>query len=83
VKFSEIVDQASAFLQRRGRVSYRALRREFDLHSTLLETYHLDCIPQRGRSFVLVFVALCNRTTRFSFANDWSNWWTMHEPVVL
>jgi hypothetical protein len=29
--FEEILDQALAMLQRRGRVSYRALKRQFDL----------------------------------------------------
>jgi len=48
----------------------------------ILETCHLDCMPQRGQSFVLVFVALSNRTADSSFANDWGNWWTMREPVV-
>ena len=31
MKFSEIVDQASELLQRKGRVTYRALQLEFDL----------------------------------------------------
>ena len=31
MKFSEMVDQAVEFLRRRARVSYRALKREFDL----------------------------------------------------
>ena len=31
MKFSEIIDQATALLQRKGRVSYRALKREFEL----------------------------------------------------
>ena len=31
MKFSDIVDQASALLQRKGRVTYRALKLEFDL----------------------------------------------------
>ena len=31
MKFSEIVKQASDFLKSTGRVSYRALKREFDL----------------------------------------------------
>ncbi len=31
MKFSEIIDQASALLQRKGRITYRSLKREFDL----------------------------------------------------
>jgi hypothetical protein len=31
---------------------------------------------------VLGFVALSNRTVDFSFVDNWSNWWTMHEQVV-
>ena len=31
MKFSEIVEQASALVQRKGRITYRALQLEFDL----------------------------------------------------
>ena len=31
MKFSEVVEQASALLQRKGRITYRALKLEFDL----------------------------------------------------
>jgi hypothetical protein len=31
VKFSDIIDQASALLQRKGRLTYRSLELEFDL----------------------------------------------------
>jgi len=37
VKFSDIIDQASALLQRKGRMSYRALKVEFDLTDDLLD----------------------------------------------
>ena len=37
MKFSEIIDQASALLQRKGRISYRALSVEFDLTADLLD----------------------------------------------
>jgi class 3 adenylate cyclase len=36
VKFSEIIDQASALLQRKGRLRYRSLQREFDLDDATL-----------------------------------------------
>jgi class 3 adenylate cyclase len=35
--FEEVVDQASAMLQRRGRVTYRLLKRQFDLDDEALE----------------------------------------------
>ena len=37
MKFSEIIDQASALLKRTGRLSYRALKREFELDDAALE----------------------------------------------
>ena len=37
IRFSELVDQAIEFLRRRERVSYRALRREFDLDDESIE----------------------------------------------
>ena len=37
MKFSEMVTQAVAWLQREERVSYRALKREFDLEDDVLE----------------------------------------------
>ena len=35
--FEEILDQALAMLQRRGRVTYRALKRQFNLDDAFLE----------------------------------------------
>ena len=37
--FEEILDQAIAMLQRRGRVTYRALKRQFDLDDAFLEDF--------------------------------------------
>src|SRR5215510_9600036 len=37
VTFAEVVDQAIAMLQRRGRVTYRLLQRQFDLDDAYLE----------------------------------------------
>jgi len=37
VKFSEVIEQASALLQRRGRITYRSLKREFELEDEGLE----------------------------------------------
>ena len=44
MKFSEMVDQASEFLRRRERVSYRALKREFDLDDESLEDLKAELI---------------------------------------
>ena len=44
MKFSEVVDQASEFLRRRERVSYRALKREFDLDDESLEDLKAELI---------------------------------------
>ena len=44
MKFSEIVDQAVEFLRRRERVSYRALKREFDLDDESLEDLKVELI---------------------------------------
>jgi hypothetical protein len=47
MKFSEMVDQASEFLRRRERVSYRALKREFDLDDESLEDLKVELIDAR------------------------------------
>src|SRR5262249_40616521 len=44
MKFSELVDQAGEFLRRRERVSYRALKREFDLDDESLEDLKVELI---------------------------------------
>ena len=47
MKFSEIVNEASALLKASGRVSYRALRREFDLDDEALEDLKEELIHAR------------------------------------
>jgi class 3 adenylate cyclase len=42
--FEEVVDQALAMLQRRGRVTYRLLKRQFDLDDEALEDLKLELI---------------------------------------
>ena len=42
--FEEIVDQALAMLQRRGRVAYRTLRRQFQLDDEALEDLKTELI---------------------------------------
>jgi class 3 adenylate cyclase len=47
MKFYEIVEQVLALLQREGRVSYRALKREFDLHDEYLEDLKAELIEAK------------------------------------
>src|SRR5262245_35880945 len=44
VTFEEVVDQALAMLQRRGRVTYRLFKRQFDLDDEALEDLKLELI---------------------------------------
>jgi class 3 adenylate cyclase len=44
MRFSEVVDHAIEFLQQRARVSYRALKREFDLDDETLEDLKAELI---------------------------------------
>src|SRR5713101_3526823 len=44
VTFEEVVDQAIAMLQRRGRVTYRMLKRQFNLDDEALEDLRLELI---------------------------------------
>ena len=42
--FEEILDQAIALLQRRGRVTYRTLKRQFQLDDAALEDLTIELI---------------------------------------
>ena len=42
--FEEILNQTMALLQRQGRVSYRALKRQFDLDEAYVEDLKLELI---------------------------------------
>ena len=44
MKFSEIIDQASALLQRKGRITYRSLKLEFDLDDEQLDVLKEELI---------------------------------------
>src|SRR4029450_7118545 len=44
MKFSEVMAQTLAWLQREGRVSYRALRLEFDLNDDVLDALKEELI---------------------------------------
>ncbi len=48
MKFSEMVDQVREFLRRRARVSYRALKREFDLDDESHEDVKAELIDAQG-----------------------------------
>jgi class 3 adenylate cyclase len=57
--FEEILDQALAMLQRRGRVTYRTLQRQFNLDDTALEDLkdairfaHSQVVDEEGRGLV-------------------------------
>ncbi len=47
MKFYEVVEQVRMLLQREGRVSYRALKREFDLDDTYLEDLKAELIDAK------------------------------------
>jgi class 3 adenylate cyclase/predicted ATPase len=47
MKFSEVVGQTLAWLQREGRVSYRALKREFDLDDEYIEDLKVELIETK------------------------------------
>ena len=47
MKFSEVVTQTLAWLQREGRVSYRALKREFELDDEFLEDLKAEIIEAK------------------------------------
>ena len=47
MKFSELVEQVQTLLQRQGRVSYRALKREFDLDDEYIEDLKAELIDAR------------------------------------
>ena len=47
MKFSEVVEQVRAWLQREERVSYRALKREFDLDDEYLEDLKAELIDAK------------------------------------
>jgi hypothetical protein len=44
VKFSEIIDQASLLLRRKGRITYRSLKLEFDLEDEQLDVLKEELI---------------------------------------
>ena len=47
MKFSEVVAQTLAWLQRDGRVSYRALKLEFDLNDDVLDALKEEIIEAK------------------------------------
>ncbi len=51
MRFSEIIEQAKALLQRQGRITYRSLKREFDLEDEALEDLKFELIE--GQEFAV------------------------------
>ena len=47
MKFSEVVTQTLAWLQREGRISYRALKLEFDLNDDALDALKEEIIEAK------------------------------------
>ena len=47
MKFSEVVEQVLVMLQRQGRISYRALKREFDLDNEYIEDLKEEIIKAK------------------------------------
>src|SRR5215510_8492511 len=47
MKFSELIEQVRAWLEREERVSYRALKREFDLNDEFLEDVKAEIIEAK------------------------------------
>ncbi len=44
MRFSDIIEQAKALLQRQGRITYRSLKREFDLDDAALEDLKFELV---------------------------------------
>src|SRR4051812_32652864 len=58
MKFSAVVEQASALLQRKERITYRALKREFTLDDDALADLTFELIT-RGKSWRSIKTARC------------------------
>ena len=50
MKFSDLIDHASVLLQRAGRMTYRTLKREFDLSDEDLDILKDELIEARARA---------------------------------
>jgi hypothetical protein len=64
MKFSEVVTQTLDWLQREGRVSYRALKLEFDLNDDVLDALKDELIDAKRLAIdengkVLVWTGVC------------------------
>ena len=75
MKFSALVKEAREWLQREGRVSYRALRREFELDDDALEELkeellyaHAQSVEDDGRGLVWNGEAKSPSTARPAFS---------------
>src|SRR5262245_54947879 len=70
MKFSEVVGHTIAWLQREGRVSYRALKREFDLDDEYIEDLKVElidtkelAIDKEGKMLVWIGASLVSGST--------------------
>jgi class 3 adenylate cyclase len=84
MKFSEIVEQTLTLLQRQGRVSYRALKREFDLDDEYLEDLKAEIIEVKHLAGdedgkVLVWVGAAGERGAKNEERDKAEFW---EPSV-
>jgi hypothetical protein len=70
MKFSEVIAQTLAWLQREGRITYRALKREFDLDEDFLDDVKAEIIEakrvavdENGKVLVWVGATLVQSST--------------------
>lgn len=65
--FEEILDQALAMLQRRGRMAYRTLKRQFNLDDEALEDLKEEIIYSQRLAV--------DEDNRVLVTDRWSRWW--------
>jgi tetratricopeptide (TPR) repeat protein len=70
--FDEILDQAIELLQRRGRVSYRALKAQFHLDDELLETLKAELIEVHQQAQDMLDDVY--RLVQDSATSEWMRW---------
>ena len=61
--FEEILNQAIALLQRRGRVTYRALKRQFNLDDAFLEDLTVELIKGQRLARDSLLMSCAGRTS--------------------
>ena len=76
--FDDILDQAIAMLQRRKRLSYRALKRQFDLDDEYLEDLKLELIKVQQLA-VDQSLSMCTAFSRQVEPGDVSMWLSLED----